>query len=103
MRSLVFVIAMLAGLLCIGPMHAKAAPQPTVGIAATKAKVKSIEEIGWRRRYYRGGYVAPYAYYPPAYGYYYLLRQRIMHLRIQRTPTMRRIGRITDRITPPIN
>ena len=71
MRSLVFVIAMLAGLLCIGPMHAKAAPQPTVGIAATKVKVKSIEEIGWRRRYYRGGYVAPYAYYPPAYGYYY--------------------------------
>ena len=71
MRSLVFVIAMLAGLLCIGPMHANAAPQPIVGIAATKAKVKSIEEIGWRRRYYRGGYVAPYAYYPPAYGYYY--------------------------------
>ena len=100
MRSLVFVIAMLAGLLCIGPMHAKAAPQPTIGIAATKAKVKSIEEIGWRRRYYRGGYVAPYAYYPP-HTATTILRQRIMHLRIQRTPTMRRIG-ITDRITPPI-
>ena len=70
MRSFVFVIAMLAGLLCIGPMHAKAAPQPTVGIAATKAKVESIEEIGWRRRYYRYGYTAPYGYYPPAYGYY---------------------------------
>jgi hypothetical protein len=51
-------------------MHAKAAPQPTLGVAAAKAKVDTIEEIGWRRRYYRRGYVAPYAYYP-AYGCYY--------------------------------
>jgi hypothetical protein len=71
MRSLVFIIAMLAGLLCIGLTHVKAAPQPTLGIAATKAKVGPIEEIGWRRRYYRRGYMVPYAYYPPAYGYYY--------------------------------
>jgi hypothetical protein len=29
-----------------------------------------LEEVGWRRNYWRYGYPAPYAYYPPAYGGY---------------------------------
>jgi hypothetical protein len=34
----------------------------------------SLEEVGYlrrqSRRYWRNGYAVPYAYYPPAYGYY---------------------------------
>lgn len=68
MRSaLFFIIALLAGAVCVGLLPANAAPQPMPGIAA---KVGVPEEVAWRWRYYRR-YGYPYAYYPPAYGYYY--------------------------------
>lgn len=69
MPSLLFITAMLAGLLCMSPTPANAVPQPMPGIAA-KTQIGAVEDIGWRRRAYRH-YGAPYAYYPPAYGYYY--------------------------------
>ena len=68
MRALLIIIAMLAGLIGIGLLPAKAAPQLMPGIAA-KAQVGAVD-VGWRRRAYRR-YGPPYAYSPPAYGYYY--------------------------------
>ena len=50
--------------------HAARFPQPMPGVA-TKVQVGPVQDVGWRRRYWRYGYTAPYAYYPPAYGYYY--------------------------------
>jgi hypothetical protein len=70
MRSPLLITAMLAGVVCMGVVPAKATPQPMPGIAATKAQLAPVEDVGWRRRY-RYGYPVPYAYYPPAYGYYY--------------------------------
>jgi hypothetical protein len=69
MRVLLFITAMLTGPICLGLVPAKAAPQLMPGIAA-KAQVGAVEDVGWRRRAYRR-YGPPYAYYPPAYGYYY--------------------------------
>lgn len=70
MRTL-FISAMIVGVVCIGIMSARAAPQPIPGITATKAQAEPVEDVGYRRRYYRRyGYPMPYAYYPPAYGYY---------------------------------
>jgi hypothetical protein len=76
MRTVLFIIAMIGVAVCTGLVPAKAAPMP--GIAATKAQVGSVEDVGWRRRYWRHyGYAVPYAYgyYPryyvhPAYPYY---------------------------------
>ena len=68
MRTFLSIIVMLAGAVWLSPVPAKAIPQPMPGIAA--AKFAPIEDVGYRRRYYRrNGYTAPYAYYPP-YGYY---------------------------------
>ena len=69
MRILFFITSMLAGAVCMGLMPAEAAPRPTLSIAA-KAQIRAVENVGWRRRYYRR-YGYPHAYYPPAYGYYY--------------------------------
>jgi hypothetical protein len=70
MRSvLLFITALLAGAVCMGPLSANAAPLPMPGIAA-KAEIGVAENVGWRWRYYRR-YGYPYAYDPPAYGYYY--------------------------------
>jgi hypothetical protein len=71
MRTVLCMPAMLAGVLCISLVPVKAAAQPMPVVAATKTQLAVVEEVGWRRRYYRGyAYPAPYAYYPPAYGYY---------------------------------
>jgi hypothetical protein len=71
MRTVLVITTMLAGIMCLGIVQAKAAPQPTPGIAATNAQDEAVEDVAWRRRYYRRyGYPVPYAYYPPAYGYY---------------------------------
>jgi hypothetical protein len=32
--------------------------------------VTSVQKVGYWRRLYRRGYVVPYVYCPPAYGYY---------------------------------
>jgi hypothetical protein len=69
MRTALFISAMFAGLVCMALTPAKAAPM--LEMAATRTQLAAVEEVGWRRRYYRGyAYPAPYAYYPPAYGYY---------------------------------
>jgi hypothetical protein len=71
MRTIVlFIIIVVAGVASMGLQSAKAVPLS--GVAAPDAQSKSaLEEVGWRRRWYRGyGYPAPYAYYPPAYTYY---------------------------------
>jgi hypothetical protein len=71
MRTIVlFIVTMLTGVVCTGLEAAKAAPLP--GVAAADAQLKStIEEVGWRRRYYwRYAYPVPYTYYPPVYSYY---------------------------------
>ena len=69
MRTVSLITAMIAGIACMGAVPTNAAPMS--GIAATKAQVATVEDVGYRRRYYRRyGYPVPYAYYPPAYGYY---------------------------------
>ena len=70
MRRVLFITAMIGGVVCMSLVPAKAFPQPMPGVA-TKVQVGPVQDVGWRRRYWRYGYTAPYAYYPPAYGYYY--------------------------------
>jgi hypothetical protein len=69
MRTVMFIAAIFAGAVCMSLVPATAAPQ-SVPIASAKAQSAVVEEVGWRRRYWRYGYRVPYAYYPPAYGYY---------------------------------
>jgi hypothetical protein len=62
------VTAMIMG--CKGRLFGT---QPPInpGLSNTSLQVASIENVGYRRRYYRRyGYPVPYAYYPPGYGYY---------------------------------
>src|SRR4029079_18526026 len=70
MRTLVLSTAVIAGVVWIGIAPANAAPPPSMsGIGNTNIKV--VKNVGYGRRYYRRyGYPVPYAYYPPAYGYY---------------------------------
>ena len=71
MRILVFSTAVIAGVVGIGTAPGNAAPPSISGIGNTKIQTVTVENVGYRRRYYRRyGYPAPYAYYPPAYGYY---------------------------------
>ena len=71
MRTIVlFIITAVVGVAYMGLGTAKAVP--LTGVAAADVQSKStVEEAGWRRRWYRGyAYPVPYAYYPPAYTYY---------------------------------
>jgi hypothetical protein len=68
MRTVMFIAAMFEGGLCMSLVPATAAPPAMAGLAAAKAQSAALQEVGWRRRYWRYG--GPYAYYPPAYGYY---------------------------------
>ena len=71
MRTLSFITTMIVGIACMCVMPAKANSPTMSGLAAARAQVAVVEEVGWRKRYYRRyGYPVPYAYYPPAYGYY---------------------------------
>ena len=71
MRTIVlFLITVVAGVAYMGLETAKAVPLSAVALADARSK-SAVEEIGWRRRWYRGyAYPVPYAYYPPAYTYY---------------------------------
>jgi hypothetical protein len=65
------MMVIFAGAVCLSPVPAKATLQPVPELAAVKARVTPVEDVGYRRRYYRRhGYPVPYAYYPPVYGYY---------------------------------
>jgi hypothetical protein len=70
MRPLLFSVAVSVGVVfgSLGP--ATATPLATSGLSSQSAKAMLVEDIGWRRQYRRYGYPVPYAYYPPAYGYY---------------------------------
>ena len=70
MRPLLFSVAVSVGVVfgSFGP--ATATPLATSGLSSQSTKATLVEDIGWRRQYRRYGYPVPYAYYPPAYGYY---------------------------------
>lgn len=70
MRPLLFSVAVSVGVAfgSFGP--ATATPLATSGPSSQSTTATLVEDIGWRRQYRRYGYPAPYAYYPPAYGYY---------------------------------
>ena len=68
-RELAAAVVMGMGLAIFVPPTALAMPGFRSPIVET-----SLEEVGYlrrqSRRYWRNGYPVPYAYYPPAYGYY---------------------------------
>jgi hypothetical protein len=70
MRTVLFSAAVIAGVVSMGIAPVKAVPS-LPGIGNTNIHVAPVENVGYRRRYYRRyGYPVPYAYYPPPYGYY---------------------------------
>jgi hypothetical protein len=75
MRTVLFSTALVIGVLLTDLVPAQAGPRPTPGLAESKDNLAFIEEIGWRRSYYRRDeYPLPYAYGyypPPAYGVYW--------------------------------
>jgi hypothetical protein len=74
MRFLLISSAAILGIAWGGVVPATAAPVPLHIVDYGNVQVTAVEKIAyWRRQYrraYRWGYPAPYAYYPPAYGYY---------------------------------
>jgi hypothetical protein len=73
MRPLFFSSAVIAGVCFGGVASATAGPLGLPGstlLNSQAAEVAAVETIGWRRQLRRYGYPLPYAYYPPAYGYY---------------------------------
>ena len=64
------MLALSAGLAFGSFSPAAATPLATAGLSSQSANSTLVENIGWRRQYRRFGYPGPYAYYPPAYGYY---------------------------------
>ena len=70
MQTALVSTAMIVGVVWAG-LVGDAAPQSILGLSNTSIQVASIENVGYRRRYYRRyGYPVPYAYYPPGYGFY---------------------------------
>ena len=70
MRHLLFGAAVIVGVGFGGLVPATATPLAVLGLSSQSADATLVEDIGWRRQYRRYGYPVPYAYYPPAYGYY---------------------------------
>jgi hypothetical protein len=70
MRSLLFSVAVIMGVVFGSLAPATATPLYISELSSQSAEATLVEEIGWRRQYRRYGYPVPYAYYPPAYGYY---------------------------------
>lgn len=70
MRPLLFSVALSAGLAFGSFSPAAATPLATPGLSSQSTEATLVETIGWRRQVRRYGYPVPYAYYPPAYGYY---------------------------------
>lgn len=84
--SVLFIIAMLAVFACTGLEAAKAVPLSGVTVADFQSN-PGIEEVGWRRRWYRRyAYPVPYAYYPLVYNYYPPRHPPITRRSIRRTP-----------------
>jgi hypothetical protein len=70
MRSLLFSAVAIAGVALGSFGPAAATPLATYGLSSQATEATLLEDIGWRRQIRRYGYPVPYAYYPPAYGYY---------------------------------
>src|SRR6516164_4530176 len=70
MRRLLLTAALIAGAACGGLMPAVASPLALAVANRPNIDVTPIKKVGYWRRLYRHGYAVPYAYYPPAYGYY---------------------------------
>lgn len=70
MRRILFSTAVIAGVVWGSSGPATAAPLATSGLTSPNVEVTLVEEVGWRRQFRRYGYPVPYAYHPPAYGYY---------------------------------
>jgi hypothetical protein len=70
MRSLLFSVAVIMGVVFGSLAPATATPLAISELSSQSTEATLVEEIGWRRQYRRYGYPVPYAYYPPAYGYY---------------------------------
>jgi hypothetical protein len=75
MRRLLFSAAVIVGVVAWGLVPATATPLAISEFSSQNVEATLVEEVGyWRRQYRRYGrrygYPVPYAYYPPAYGYY---------------------------------
>jgi hypothetical protein len=70
MRLLLLSVAVIVSVVVGGAVPATATPLATPGLSRQSTKATLAEEVGWRRHFRRYGYPVPYAYYPPAYGYY---------------------------------
>ena len=70
MRCILFSAAVIAGVVWGSSVPATGTPLITSTLIGASVETTSIEEVGWRRQYRLYGYPVPYAYYPPAYGYY---------------------------------
>ena len=70
MRRLLLTTALIAGAACGSLMPAVASPLALAVANRPNIDVTPIKKVGYWRRLYRHGYAVPYAYYPPAYGYY---------------------------------
>ena len=70
MRCLLFTAAAIVGIGFVGLVPAAAAPLSISGLSSQSGDVAVVENVGWRRQIRRYGYPVPYAYYPPAYGFY---------------------------------
>jgi hypothetical protein len=70
MRRLLFWAAVIVSVVGDTSVPATATPLVVSGLNSPSVEATPVEEVGWRRQYRRYGYPVPYAYYPPAYGYY---------------------------------
>ena len=70
MRVLLFSAAVSVGVVLGSFGPATATPLATPELSSQSVNSTLVEDIGWRRQVRRYGYPVPYAYYPPAYGYY---------------------------------
>jgi hypothetical protein len=70
MRRLLVSTAVIAAAVCGGAVTVQATPLALSLVNRTNAAAAPVEKVGYWRRLYRRGYVVPYIYYPPAYGYY---------------------------------
>jgi hypothetical protein len=70
MRCLLFSAAVIVGVVWESSTPVEASPLTMPGLDSPNVEATPVTEVGWRRQYRRYGYPAPYAYYPPGYGYY---------------------------------
>ena len=70
MRGLLFSSTVILGVVCGSAVPAAATPLTLSVVNRPSVMATPVKKVGYWRRLYRHGYVVPYVYYPPAYGYY---------------------------------